>query len=335
MQLLRKYDPRVYLKQLSDHRRIKSSLRSVRNGLDKASLSTPFFCVVLPGSLHLTRLFLNYIPENQDIVLVLNGLEEWELGWMKRHLPAIPFIRFQDRIPHSAVIDYLLGWMDTPFGIVDYDCYVFDPEYFTRLTRLAPGSAFSAYYAFENEPAGIAFPETFCMFINTPVLQNIVGQYGITAETYHWRDLSESAKAEMETVGISAQNYPETHKDYFDTFRALMVLSLAKGFRFEFPDGEDGPDETHIYHIGAVSLAGITHHFDVYNTRGSYFWYRALEESKDSELKKAYYARFGRRTAEEILNQLPNARAKIGERFFSTVSRILESENHAKDKRFN
>jgi len=49
------------------------------------------------------------------------------------------------------VIDLLLDNINRPFGIMDYDCFIFDPLIFTRLHDVSEKTLVNAVFATKTE----------------------------------------------------------------------------------------------------------------------------------------------------------------------------------------
>lgn len=300
----------------------------VSNKLNADALNSPFFIVATPGSLHLVKLCLKLIPEDQEVVLVLNGVENWERKWVERNLQTNGLISFPFVLNHDQVIDYLLNWMDKPFGLLDYDCYVFSSDCFRDIKNINDKTSISAYYGTLNQQLGIVFPETFFMFINTPVLKKLAKKYKVNSKIIKWDDLPLLAKEKMRELGIDRGLLPESRKDYFDTLRALMVLALLENYQFDFPPAvffnymEEQPED--LFHVG--STFGVPYYgaktTSPYRARGAYFWYLALEQMDDEGIKQRYYKKYGKWTKEKLLKQFLSPEEKIWA-FITEVEKVV------------
>lgn len=300
----------------------------VSNKLNADALNSPFFIVATPGSLHLVKLCLKLIPEDQEVVLVLNGVEHWERKWVECNLRSNGLISFPFVLNHDQVIDYLLNWMDKPFGLLDYDCFVFSKDCFRDIKNINEKTSISAYYGTLNDKLGIVFPETFFVFINTPVLKKLAKKYGVNSKIIKWDDLSLLAKEKMQELGIDRHLLPESRKNYFDTLRALMVLALLEDYQFDFPPAgfinymEEQPDD--LFHVG--STFGVPYYgaktTSPYRARGAYFWYRALEQVDDEGIKQRYYEKYGKWSKEKLLKQFSLPEEKICE-FITEIENVI------------
>jgi hypothetical protein len=307
----------------------KLSATLVKNKINPDELDSPFFIVATRGNLHVVQTCLKFIPSDQDSVMVLNGLERWEQDWARSHLRSKGFITFPYLIDHWMVIDYLLKWMNKPFGLLDEDCFVFDSDCFKKLIHIPEKTVMSSYYSYTNSKLGLTFPETMFLFLNTPVINKLNRHYNIDSKVVNWNELSTAVRNKLLTIGISDQNLPEDYKPYFDTLRGIMATGLAEGYQFYYPDGDHSLRAEKLYHIGAVAsvpLRGVRlQKYD--HARGAYFWYRALELFTDEDIKIKYFEKYGRKNSTEILDQIPNSIKDMFLRndFLSSVERILSS----------
>lgn len=92
-------------------------------------IKDPIFIVAMPGCLCELSLCLSFLTNDQAVVVINNGLSNWELVWLKEHLPNLQIIQFSSYIlDHAIILDFLLHSLENPFGILDYDCFVYEPE---------------------------------------------------------------------------------------------------------------------------------------------------------------------------------------------------------------
>jgi hypothetical protein len=227
------------------------------------------------------------------------------------------------------VIDYLLTWMKKPFGLLDDDCFVFDPSCFKKIINFPEKTIVASFYNYANSKLGLSFPETFFLFLNTPVITKIKKQYKINSSPVSWNRLTLMARNKLLSIGISKQSLPENWKPYFDTLKAIMAIGLAEDHQFYYPDGNHWFRSDIMYHVGAVAsvpLRGIRLH-NSYSARGSYFWYRALESIDDREIQDRYYKRYGYIKPSDLLQQVPDSFKDKFERndFFSAIERIINT----------
>jgi hypothetical protein len=303
------------------------SLEAFRRQLaDVPPVKDPFYVVAMPGGLHLTRLAIEYMPAACNAVLVLNGTDEVESEWARREIPACHVARVDTVLPHWQVLDALFDTAKGNFGILDYDCYVFDASAFPRIADIDDTTAMNGYFFRHNDELDIDTPETFFLFFNLAVVNRLRRQYGVGAAKQRWHTLPENIKAAMARAPLAPDQYPETHKPYFDTLRVLMMLSVVENVPYRFvgylPASPHASDEA--FHVGGVSdpesLEGI------WALRGSYFWYRVLEDQRFAELRSIYAKRFRIILARELLAEHEAIARKIDPEFFDMCERIVTGD---------
>lgn len=310
--------------------RSKILVNSGRSTVRLQNLDSPVYVVATPGNLPCVKYCLNFIPKTEHCVLVLNGLEEWEQQWAYDHLHRDGFVVFNKMVRHSYVIDYLIQRNSGVFGLLDFDCFVLDPQLFSRLKQIPHGSCFSSFFGWCNNLLGYVFPDTFLLYLDSPELRRLAKKYRADSSELIWDEMSQISKRALVYVGFNTNNLPENFKPFFDTLRLLMSLSLAEGQIFSYPDdvhkGSDIGKAIHVGYVGSVPLKGISYS-TWYQSRGSYFWNRALEETKDKELQDRYMAKYGYTTSKKILERIPqdqqNLFGKNG--FLETVDFIFHT----------
>ena len=133
-------------KQYSKYKKIMRSCRedyeiiTRKNQIaDLQKLKGPFFMIGIPGSLHIMALSTKLIPSEVDLVLILNGMDEWEQNWATQNINTKAIIKLSTKliIPHSKVLDMLFDNLTNLFGILDYDCFVFNPTIFQQMQSLS------------------------------------------------------------------------------------------------------------------------------------------------------------------------------------------------------
>jgi hypothetical protein len=308
-----------------------------RRQLPKLSgIVNPFFVVGLPGCLHVADLCFQCIPDGINSVLVSNGLENWEQQWAREHLKAQSTITLGPTVRHGAVLDLLFDHLSQPFGILDYDCFVFDPAFFHRLTPLAPRSLSNALFKYVNPVSGLEVPETFALFFNTPVIRLLRRRYRVSCDEARYSRLSARVRSRLAEIGIDEHHPPEANKRFFDTFRLLLCLGYADGYACSFV-GESPAQPVQrrgVFHVGGVG-GGIRSNCTATNweLRGSYFWRRALEAHPDEALRRRYSGRYGDLTARQLLADNSGARERIGAEFIDFAERIVQRESPPFEKR--
>ena len=310
-----------------DASRRDASTRSLRDYLkNNPAPEDAFFIIIMPGGLHLAKLALDYMPEHAKRVIILNGADAWEAEWAKQHLVNDGICRINAILDHWDVLDVLFDEVRTNFGILDYDCYVFDSSCFERIAATDDNTAIQACFYRDNPVLGLKVPETFLLFFNTKIINGLRAKYGINCSKYRWHTLPEKAQAALSKLGLGQDMLPEVHKPYFDTLRALMMLSLVDGVPYRYVEqlpASPAPSDT-AFHVGGVSDPRNT--AGIWALRGSYFWRRVLETQASDELRAHYYRRYGKLTAEELLNSTEGSDEKIDPEFLEFCETIIDRQ---------
>lgn len=314
----------------------KDWLRTIQNSLIKqyANLTfpniqpgtSPFFVTCIPGSLCEVELCLQHIPDDQPVYLIANGLAKWERDWIKRNLNCEGIISIFRTLLHGDIIDLLLDNINQPFGIMDYDCFIFEPALFIRLRELTGNTLLNAVFGQKNRKLDLDFPETFVMFFNTSVINNIREKYHVGSNLTHYSSLSNSIKQKLSTIGIDNSHQPEDFKDYIDTTKLWLSLGMTEGYKVNFFERQYTltTDFQKVFHVGAGNKTDRLN--SIWNVRGTYFWRRALETCKDDTVKKKYYQKYGELKSYDIPKIVPELCEQIGREFFEVVEKVVNNE---------
>lgn len=283
-----------------------------------------FFIIAIPGSLHLVELCLKFVPPHVKIAIISNGLSDFENEWMKKNLRFEQLITLPSVFLHGDVIDLLVKNVKYPFGILDYDCFVFRPELFNEALNIDKKDQLNAFFYTANQSLNLEIPSTFFLYINAPVYRELISKYGINCTHYAYFQLPQKAREKLRTMGIDGKHRPESFKNYFDTLQALMMIGVAEGysinFKRKFPSRFTPSDE--IFHVGGVSDPNSHKH--LWGVRGSYLWRFALEHHRDDQLRNYYEKTYGVKSPDDVLNTFPNSRRKIGDDFFKFVEDLIK-----------
>lgn len=292
----------------------RPNLREIKN---------PLIVIGIGGCLHLVNLCLRYIPKHQRIIFISNGLSEWENEWARNNLRFDGFLQLHKRYYHANVIDFLLSYFRYPFGIIDYDCFVFDPSYFQKLHQLNTNTLLNSAFVHHNPSLDLDLPETFLLFFNTKIIRSIQRKYKVDSKPVEFSMLSRKVLQSLNLIGITGDCYPEEYKNYFDTLRLWVCLGIAEGYKCDFiakysniPEPGDA-----IYHVGSGSSNSDFR--TPWRARGTYFWRRALEECNFKDLQKEYWEKFGNIKASELIEKYPDVAGKLSQSFYNQVERII------------
>lgn len=297
-------------------------LRRRLRALDQAPGA--FFMIVMPGGMHIAQVAIDYFPRDRQLIVIGNGVDAAEAQWARRNLPVSQVLSTRTMLGHHDVLDAIFASWGPDFGIIDYDCFVFDAGLFDRAARIAPGTSMNAAFFRGNEDPPLQVPETFLLYFNAGVIRDLIRRYGIGTRPVRWPALPERARERLATLGLSAERPPEAHKPYYDTLRLQMMLGLADGqpYRYvaEIP-ASPAPNEI-AFHVGGVSDPRSVE--GIWALRGSYFWRRVLEASDDPFLRRHYGERFGTQTARGLLDAHAELARQIAPEFLEFCERVLE-----------
>jgi len=293
-----------------------------RNFPDLRNLNTPFFIISIPGSLCLVDLCLKFLPKEQDVVIVANGLEKTELNWIKENLETDEIIKIKWTVDHGAALDLLFDCYDKNFGIIDYDCFVLDASYLDEMKKIDINSMMNALFIYENRKLNLDIPKTYILFFNNEIIRKIKQKFKVNSRIIHYRKLTNQVKKKLLTLGIDQYNHID-HKNYFDTLRVIYLLGLTEGYRcnylLKYPAVSSVSQK--VFHVGAGNNTEKIN--NAWNTRGTYLWRRALESCQHKELQDYYYIKYGMMKSWEIFEKVPKICEEIGNGFFEFVNQIV------------
>jgi len=245
-----------------------------------------FYVIVMPGMLHYLLPCLALVPKGVPVRLVANGARRWERDVVARRFPHLPMCRMRTlpatSLTHGDVITLLLDTNNGNFGLLDHDCYVFDPRVFDELDP-APRQCLTAVYGGVSEKTGLAYPETYFLFLNTPVLRDIAGRYDVDARSY--RAVPEHLRSVVQRVGLGRGVFVKDHATFFDTLHLMLILAIADGFESRFLQWVD---DRSIAHLGGTSWKTP----ETKELIECYVDWRFLELVHDDVVRRRYAHRF-------------------------------------------
>ena len=205
---------------------------------------------------------------------------------MARHFPRYPMCRLRSlpgsSLTHGDVISLLLATNSGNFGLLDHDCYVLDPAVFDDLAP-GPAQCLTAVYGGISERTGLPYPETYFLFLNTPVLRDIARRYHVEARTY--QAVPEHLRSVVERVGLGQGVYVKDHATFFDTLHLMLILAIAEGFESRFLQWVD---DSSIAHLGGTSWKTP----ETKELVECYVDWRFLELVDDDVVRRRYAPRF-------------------------------------------
>ena len=302
---------------------IQATKKQFPNNLN---IKDPFIIIGVPGSLCLVHFCLKFLPQSEKIIFVSNGLDEFERKWVSENLNVDKIIYINKLIPHGVVIDIFLEKFRKPFGILDFDCFVFSPSILSELKILDKNSMMNSIFSFENKKLSLEIPETYLLFFNTPLINEIKKRYRVNSEVTTIEKLNNKLKMKLKTIGIDKNNYPDTHRgNFLDTLRLWYLLGLTDGYRCNFVRKYPFYPliNKEIFHVGGGHKTGKLN--TVWNTRGTYLWRRALETCCHQELQKYYRLRYGSMTSHQIFDLAPELCDQAGQEFFTFINDLFDN----------
>jgi hypothetical protein len=264
-----------------------------------------YFMIVLPGSLHIARLACQFVPADVRLVAILTGVDSWEEAWARAQLKPAWILKTRFKYRHHEILNLLLREIHQPFGITDYDCFVFRSDYLRAIERIDSRTSAQVFFANRNDVLDFWVPETFLLGLNQPVLAELMRRYRVGANQIQWDDLSTAAQARLAMLGIGPDQRPETHKPAIDTLRALLTLAVADGYPYEFVARHTVQKylADDVFHIGASAIPRQILENGDPAPWGSYFWIRRLEQIDDPALRSRYLEQFGFGSSEYVLSR--------------------------------
>jgi hypothetical protein len=272
-----------------DHRTFRRQLSAVQQTHDLAVV------IIMPGSVHIGALALNYLRENKQVLCISNGLPEWEYEILLG-CPFTAVAKTSRTLAHSEVIHELIEVLDKPFWLVDHDCYVLDVKALhEERQKLGTCAGLAFYSSIPSLIHGTLVPETFLLLLNPGTIRRLQKNYGITCRSYRWTELPENVKARLAVVGMGHDRLPEDHKQYFDTLRVVALLAQADGCGFIMEHSYSGVCQPYpeVIHIGGTSWpTWPLQELEWYAGLGTYFWCRCLEKCRSDRIQNEYSKRW-------------------------------------------
>lgn len=286
-------------------------------------INNPIVIVVVPGSLAQAYLNISILPKNQQVILLANGLDEFEIDWARRHLPQVNLVIHRpNTISHGKVIDLCINKIPASFGILDADCFLFDSNLLEEMIEVPDHAIWNACFARRTDNKWKRTSETFFLFFNRNLVLKIMNKYSVSTDYIKYNELPMRLRIKLEKIGIDAKHPLETDKPgYLDTTRILMVLAKEEGYSVNFIREFTTKKSEGIFHIGA----GHNHsNLDFYwNRRGAYFWRRVIETCPFDDLKDHYNKKYGLITSNDIKRAYPDLEREMGETYFLNIENIV------------
>lgn len=240
------------------------------------------YVIVMPQTLHFLHPCLSLLLDSAQLVLLANGARRWERQWLARRFPTLPLHVLPtlpaSSAPHGAVVSLLLRTERASFGILDHDAYVFDGGLLPRLLPTGRDSMVSCFEA-RSEETGLAYPLTHLLFLNAPVLREVMERWQVDARLY--RRAPASVAEPFAQLHLGPRSYLKPYQGFFDTLHVLLIVAQAEGWMPRFvPMASDAP----VWHVGGTSIG--SHHTK--HLFALYLHLRFLELVGDETLSRRY-----------------------------------------------
>lgn len=266
----------------------------------------------MPNTLHFLLPCLKLIPRTVNIFLLLNGVKDWEEDYLKKHCANYPIFKLRgllhSSLPHGSVLNLLIDYNNSNFGIMDHDLYVFNPAIFTGL-EFDKAECAIGVFRLTNQKAGLVFPTTHFLFFNTKRIREIRKKYRVGAQVY--ARIPVRLEPLLDSLGLGYHNFLKEYMHYFDTLNLIFALAFYEKLSIKFL--EVSPDD--FYHIGGTSSNQGT-------LFEKYIGLRFLELRQSSVLAQRYASLYGQRTnSRDLWGQLSPAPPPAA--FLAQVERMV------------
>jgi len=210
-----------------------------------------FYVIVMPGTLHFLLPCLALLPDGLRVVLLFNGAAAWERRLVAQRCRAFRSCSLATlpatSLVHGDVITLLLESNTASFGLLDHDCYVFDPRIFASLST-GPKDCLTAIYGGISANTGFPYPETYLMFLHAAVLRETMARYHVDARICH--DVPEPLRPLLQRIGLGDGVFVKDYGSFFDTLHLLLALAVVDGYACRFLQQFD---KEAISHVGGTS----------------------------------------------------------------------------------
>lgn len=275
-----------------------------------------FYIVVIPPLLHLVEPCLKQIPKKINIGIICNGLnkkEQYYINSRFKKYKIFKFIPYPNKFGlHSFVIDMLFLNHKSNFGIIDLDCFVFNPKKIFGDLQLSSKEFSLGPFIQYNKKSKLYFPRTYFLFFNHKLAKKMMKKYKVnTAITSKF---PKRFTSKLNQINITLNNLP-TEKGFFDSIHLIYSLAYTDGYTHKYLKTTNKD----LVHVGGVSYGFTSNNKDAYSSY--YFHLKLLENSKDPLIKKMMIPRFGRyRNSKDILQEHPEIKKH---KRFKDVIKIL------------
>lgn len=133
-----------------------------------------------------------------------------------------------------------------------------------------------------GERAGLAYPDTYFLFLHAAVLRDVMARYHVDARIY--RAAPPATQATLARIGLGSGVFLKDHATFFDTLQLVVAIALAEGRQCQYLRGV-GRDA--IAHVGGTSWKTA----ETKELIDSCTDWRFLDFDDDAELRQRYRRR--------------------------------------------
>lgn len=111
-----------------------------------------WFMFFTAGLLNIVTKALEFMPEDEPVVLVASALPEEELDWLRHERASYPIHHIPVLVDDKTVWEFLFSVADEDFGWVDIDCFILDNSLLAEVQDGGESVAMSGPFSFAPLP---------------------------------------------------------------------------------------------------------------------------------------------------------------------------------------
>lgn len=198
----------------------------------KSKMDKHFYIIGMPGMINFLEPCIELIHNKINLFLILNGVKKNEKKYIAGKYPDLPILELKtfcsSSIPHGDLINLLLHTNENNFGLIDHDLFIFDKKIFNQLD-FNDDEFIAGPFELHNRKAGITFPATFFLFINTKIVKKIMTKYKIGAQIYD--RIPSRLLPVLKKMNLGYDNFLKEYLNYFDPFNMIFAMAAYEGLK--------------------------------------------------------------------------------------------------------
>jgi len=214
-----------------------------------------FYVILVPNTLHAFNKFKKLIPEDLNIIIIDNGLKKYEKKQLHTKFPIFKFSSGQ-MIPHGTILDIFFDNSKKNFGIIDFDCFIFDTQYYSQIIHIENNALVNSF--FSDNQLKFKTPRTHFMFFNTKNFNKIRNKHNLSC-----------------------------CKDYPNNFDTMQKIFKKNHETYKHKINFLPYKKQDLIHIGGLA-SNINNPKGNYHLQGTYLWVKLLEMEQNPILKRKY-----------------------------------------------